>query len=59
MSEAIEKVPTHYRNNGDVIKITESKLYLVTSYFDQIFAGTTWTTIFLKTLEFMRTKEKK
>jgi len=44
MSEIAEKVPTHYANDGDVIKITESKLYLATSYFNQIFAGTAWTT---------------
>jgi hypothetical protein len=45
MSEVIEKVPTHYANDGDVIKITESKLYLATSYFNQIYAGTYSTTI--------------
>jgi len=44
MSEAIEKTPTHYANDGEVIKITENKLYLATSYFNQIFAGTAWTT---------------
>jgi len=44
MSKTIEKVPTHYANDGDVIKITENKLYLATSYFNQIFAGTAWTT---------------